>query len=217
MGCCCSNTGSMWLTRIKSGKVHCLKDAPDHLKSDRDFALAAVAIDARALSYLSAPLAEELMSDEAFMDDVKAGWIKTIRKKGGQVLVNAPEALKEDRKFIAEAADEDIAVLAYASTTLLEDRSFMQERVKLDGLALAHASEEIRNHETVVKAAVKQNGIALKFASEELQNTEAVARVAVRQNPEALEWISAALRSKLSAKPTSKTAGRSSSPAKKLK
>ena len=116
-------------------------------------------------------------------------------RKDQEVLVEASEALANDKEFTLSAVQQDGLSLEFASETLQSDKEVVMEAVRQDGRALKYASETLQSDKEVVMEAVRQDGRLLKFASQTLRSDKEVVMEAIRQNCYALEFASETLQS----------------------
>jgi tetratricopeptide (TPR) repeat protein len=135
-----------------------LKYASEALKSDRDVVLSAFKVNEGALEYAS----ETLKNDKEFV----LGAIKV----NDVALEYASEALKNDKDFVLAAIKESVAAFLHASKNLKNDKEVVLSAVKKSGYVLEYASDALKNDREVVLAAVKQTGYALEYASDSLKN-----------------------------------------------
>lgn len=83
-----------------------------------------------------------------------------------QVLVEASEALANDKEFTLQAIWQDTLALAFASATLRSDKEVVMEAVRKNVIALQFASETLRSDKDFYLEAVRQYWFALGYASE---------------------------------------------------
>jgi len=149
---------------------------------DRDFVLAVVAKDGRALSDVD----ESLKGDR----DV----VSTAVAQNGWVLEIADKTFQDDRSVVEAAVTQNGLALKYAHDRLKGDRNVVSKAVAQDGGALQYAHSSLRGDQSVVLSAVKQNGRLLEFADESLKQDRDVVLVAVAQNGNALQYVHGSLR-----------------------
>ena len=197
------------MAALQSGYSLPYEHVSDALKTDRDFLLEMVSLDAYCLEFFS----EELKQDEQIVLaaaknsgnaalEFGAEKFKTNKNILTEVVKNSQDALsflaendKNDKNLIMTAVDNYGNALEYASEHLQNDKDVVITAVRNNGDALEYASEELQNDKDVVITAVRTNGDALQYASEELQNNKDVAMTALLTSPIAFEYISEMLRS----------------------
>jgi hypothetical protein len=197
------------MAALKSGYSLPYEHVSDALKTDRDFLLEMVSLDAYCLEFFS----EELKQDEQIVlaaaknsgnAALEFGAEKFKKNKNilTEVVKNSHNALsflaeneKNDKKLVITAVDHNGYALQYASEQLRNDKDVVIAAVRNYGNALEYASEQLQNDKDLVITAVRTNGDALQYASEELQNDKDVAMVALINSTEAFEYVSERLQS----------------------
>ena len=142
--------------------------------SDRNFVLAAVSQNGRALQYAY----EDLKKDK----DI----VLAAVSQNGRALQYASDELKKDKEVVLAAVSQNGRALRYASPEMKDDRGVILEAVRLKGDALMYASETLQNDKEIVLAAVRQNGPALMYAFDDLKNNKEVVLTAMMQDPNAI-------------------------------
>jgi len=197
------------MAALKSGYSLPYEHVSDALKTDRDFLLEMVSLDAYCLEFFS----EELKQDEQIVlaaaknsgnAALEFGAEKFKKNKNilTEVVKNSHNALsflaeneKNDKKLVITAVDHNGYALQYASEQLRNDKDVVIAAVRNYGNALEYASEQLQNDKDLVITAVRTNGDALQYASEELQNDKDVAMAALINSTEAFEYVSERLQS----------------------
>jgi hypothetical protein len=197
------------MAALKSGYSLPYEHVSDALKTDRDFLLEMVSLDAYCLEFFS----EELKQDEQIVlaaaknsgnAALEFGSEKFKKNKNilTEVVKNSHNALsflaeneKNDKKLVITAVDHNGYALQYASEQLRNDKDVVIAAVRNYGNALEYASEQLQNDKDLVITAVRTNGDALQYASEELQNDKDVAMAALINSTEAFEYVSERLQS----------------------
>jgi len=112
----------------------------------------------------------------------------------GCSLRDVSERLRNDKKVVIAAVQNNGWALQFASKELQNDKQVVMTAIQTNGRSLQDASERLRNDKKVVIAAVQNNGWALQFASKELKNNREVVLIAVKKNGYTLEDASERLR-----------------------
>ena len=177
------------LTKLPSAEGRrLLARAPEEVKADRDFMIAAVTkYGVRKYGDGLRFASEELRSDR--------GLVMTAVSQFGANLEHASEELRSDRDLVMTAVSKHGAALQYASEELRSDRGLVMTAVSQFGASLEHASEELRSDRDLVMTAVSMHGSALRFASEELRSDRDVVMAAASNGWRALQYASEELRS----------------------
>ena len=89
------------------------EDADPSLKKDRDYVLAAVKDDGRALQF----------ADPSLMKDREL--VLVAIKENGLALKYADESLKKDKEFVLAAVAKDFCALMFADESLFEDEELL--------------------------------------------------------------------------------------------
>mmetsp|Transcript_41522 Transcript_41522/g.93224 ORF Transcript_41522/g.93224 Transcript_41522/m.93224 type:complete len:274 (-) Transcript_41522:6-827(-) len=110
-------------------------------------------------------------------------------------LAYAPQELRSDRFFVANALALDGKALSHAAPELRDDKELVLLAVGQNGMALSCASAELQRDREVVLTAVAQDGLALAFASPELKKDHEVVLIAVAKAGMALDCADILLRS----------------------
>ena len=127
------------LTQLPSMEgLRLLVDAPEEVKADRDFMMAAVTKSGDALRFAS----EGLRSDR--------GLVMTAVSRLGASLEYASEELRSDRVLVMTAVSKHWGALKYASEELRSDRDVVMAAASSSWRALQHASEELRSDADIV-------------------------------------------------------------------
>ena len=136
------------------------------LGADKDFFLAAVRQNGRALEY--AP--KKLKADkDVVLAAVHQDW---------HALEYASNDLKADNEAVLAAVQQDWHALKYASYDLKGDKEIVLAAVQQKGLAFQYASNDLKADKEVVLVAVRQDGRALQYASKDLNADTDVRRAA---------------------------------------
>ena len=103
-----------WDTEVGIGLLESLESKELTLKAaDREFVLATVQQNGRALQYV----AESLREDREFM--------LAAVQQDGTALAYAAESLRDDRQIVLAAVQQDGSALAYAAESLRADREIV--------------------------------------------------------------------------------------------
>jgi hypothetical protein len=156
------------LRGIKSGQLH-YTDLDEHVRQDKDIALAACSRSGILLDHVG----EELSEDR----DV----VLAALHNRGRALEFVGATLKEDRDVVLAAVKNDGFALVYASAGMRADREVMMEAVKRDGLVLNAASEELRADREIAIAAVRCAGFSIMCCSPSLLGDRELVLHAVSQ------------------------------------
>lgn len=199
--------------QIEARNQRIMDSVGDDLRSDRDFMLAAIDIDAKLESYAS----DSLKTDPSFHNALYQSRLLEDIKTRPEVLQSASPELLNDRDFamravkqngealqylgnfsndseiVLAAAKYDPQALQYASPDLLNNRDFAMQAVEQNGASLEYLSN-FSNDRAIVTAAVQQDGTAIQFASQDLKDDRNIALEAVLNNGSALQYLNADLR-----------------------
>ena len=152
-------------------------------RSKKEYTLAAVQKDGKALRYAS----QALRADRNV--------VREAVKKTGSALEYASPDLKNDRDTVLMAIKQEPRSLEFASGALRGDRGVILVAVKECGDALRYASASLKGDRDVVLAAVRQDGSALRYASEAFRADRAIVLEAAKESGFALEIASENFRS----------------------
>ena len=167
--------------------------------TNREFVLAAVSEDFRALEYASDELKDKLdivraaainaewIDDSATFDTAKAVWKAAVTKDGRALRYASPD-MKKYYDVVLAAVTQNGLALEYASNAI---RSWMSG--SMSGWMSGWSKEEVK---TVVMTAVTGDGMALEFAPKQ-QGDEEIVLAAVGQNPYAARFAEEWLKKKL--------------------
>ena len=162
--------------------------APDNVKADKKFMLAAIAFGPSLLQYAS----DELKREKDFLRAVCECWSRS--RFGASAFKYLPSEAMQDKEMALTAVAHCGLALKYASDELKADSDCVLAAVQQQGASIQYASKELRADRAVVLAAVQQSGVALEYGSEEPRADRAVVLAAVQQSGLALEYASKELR-----------------------
>jgi len=152
-----------------------LDEAPEYVRSNRDFMLKAVKENGGVLEYAS----EDLRSDrEVILEAVK---------NHGSALQYASEDIRVDKEIVLEAVKKDGCALEYASEDIRADKEIVLEAVKKNGWALEYASRDLRADKEIVLVAINEDMNALKYVLGELEKYRYT--IYLKSEPSGEYWI----------------------------
>ena len=163
----------------------------------RQFALAVIGTDRRALQFVSRALRHDRdvimcaiaeLCDAHVLQRYSAGFwsdrtslMNLLASGPGLALGLATPALQRDRQVVLAALALDGLALAYASPVLQNDQEIVTAAIKQQGMSLGFASESMRASRSVVLQAVREDGWSLRYAAQDLQADRGVVLAAVQQ------------------------------------
>mmetsp|Transcript_54541 Transcript_54541/g.152114 ORF Transcript_54541/g.152114 Transcript_54541/m.152114 type:complete len:246 (-) Transcript_54541:206-943(-) len=151
-----------WLVKIQKNWT-CLQDAPEMVKDDPVFVLAAVEQNG---------LAFELASDALRADP---GFISTAVARNAGALAFASEEMRNNREFVLAMVRLNGCSLAGASSLLRGDRGIVMAAALENEYALMHAAQHLKNDpDFLIALAKKKVPNFLSFAGLALRNDKNV-------------------------------------------
>ena len=180
--------------------------------NDKDYMLAAVRLDGRALARASERLKDDwdvvLAAVQQYVwaaldnasDRLKdnGDFMRAAVQENSSAVVYASDRLKDNRDFMLVAVQKNVrAALDNASDRLKDDENFMLAAVRKYTRAFDYASDRLKNDRNFVLAAVRENGWILPYVSDQFKNDREIARAAVQQDGSAITCIGEQLRQEL--------------------
>ncbi len=154
------------------GKLFELKNAPETVRDNKDFAIKILPMGGGLLDAFS----ERLRADKDVVTAaVGSAW---------NALGYAAEELRGDRDVVLAAVRHDGYALQFASDELKDDKEIVLTAIETyEGDVLEYASKRLKDDKETVLAAVKRCGDSIGFASERLRHDADVIRAVLDEHP----------------------------------
>lgn len=150
-----------WLQKLSNvawlQAAETFRDAPLEVRSDREIALTAIGIDARAMEYVGA-----LKKDREF--------VLAALARNGESISFVDERFRHDKEAALIAAGNAGQALRHVSPALRADRDVVIAASKQTGWALQFAAKQARSDRELMRVAVGADSRAMQFAAPEIQS-----------------------------------------------
>lgn len=170
------------------------------LRADKEVVLAAIALDANALSYAAEPLRSDKDCLSAVTASKRKIWLNEVRRcpvfTVTGTLRSLPEEARSDRQVVLAAVRKAGLAVQHASEDLRADPELMLIAVRLNAESVQFAAGKAAASRDVFLAAVAADGELLQFASLPLRGDADLGARAAEQSPEILgrDWFPESLR-----------------------